>query len=54
MNCRCLRLSGRPSVCQQVCLHDNSSPDQARITKFGTGVQNTLDKIPIVLRGDLP
>ena len=30
------------------CPHDNSSPVQARITKFGPGKQNTLVKIPIV------
>ena len=36
------------------CLHDNSSPVQARITKFGQEKQNTLVKIPIVLRGNWP
>ena len=30
------------------CPHYNSSPIQARITKFGPDVQNTLVKIPIV------
>ena len=30
------------------CPHDNSSPVQARITKFGPEKQNTLVKIPIV------
>ena len=30
------------------CLHHNSPPIQARITKFGPEVQNTLVKIPIV------
>ena len=29
----------------------NSSPIQARITKFGSEVQNTLVKIPIVFLG---
>ena len=33
----------------QTCLHDYSSPIQARITKFGPEVQNTLVKIPIIL-----
>ena len=33
--CRCLRLSVRQSVRHQVCPRDNSSPVQARITKFG-------------------
>ena len=36
------------------CPHDNSSPVQARITKFGPEKQNTLVKIPIVLRGNWP
>ena len=31
------------------CPHHNSSPIQARITKFGPEVQNTLVEIPIVL-----
>ena len=31
-----------------VCMHHNSSPIQARITKFGPEVQNTLIKIPRV------
>ena len=30
----------------------NSSPIQARVTKFGPEVQTTLVKIPIVLRSD--
>ena len=30
-----------------VCRHDNTSPVCARITKFGTKVQNTWVKIPI-------
>ena len=34
------------SVCQpRVCPHHNSPPVQARITKFGPEVQNTLVKI---------
>ena len=36
------------------CPHHNSSPIQARITKFGPEVQNTLVKIPIVLGGNWP
>ena len=36
------------------CPHDNSSPVQARITKFGPEKQNTLVKIPIVLGGNWP
>ena len=31
------------------CSHNNSSPVQARITKFGSEVQNTLVTIPIIL-----
>ena len=30
------------------CPHDNSSPVQARVTRFGREKQNTLVKIPIV------
>ena len=49
---RCLRLPVRPSVRQsirhQVCPRDNSSLIQARITKFGPEVQNTLLKVRIV------
>ena len=30
------------------CPHDNSLPDQDGITKFGSEVQNTLVKIPVV------
>ena len=43
-------------VCVSVTslLHDNSSPVQARITKFGADVQNTLIKIHIVLGSDCP
>ena len=36
------------------CPHHNSSPIQARITKFWPEVQNNLDKIPIVLGGNWP
>ena len=36
------------------CPHDNSSPVQVRITKFGPEKQNTLVKIPIVLGGNWP
>ena len=47
------------SVCVRVyqslaCLHDNSSAVQARITKFGTEVQNTLVDIPISFGDDRP
>ena len=45
-------LSLHVSVCVHqslACPHDNSSPVQARITKFGPEKQNTLVKIPIVL-----
>ena len=34
------------------CLHDNSSPVQARATKFGQELLNTLIKIPVVLGVD--
>ena len=42
-----------PCVCMCVyqsraCPHDNSSPIQARITKFGPEMQNTLVYVPIV------
>ena len=52
--CRCLRLCVCVSVClcvcqSRVCPRDNSSPVQARITKFGAQMQNTLVKVPIVL-----
>ena len=36
------------------CLHHNSLPIQARITKFGPEVENSLVKIPIVLDGNWP
>ena len=36
------------------CPHYNSSPNQAKITKFGPEVQNTFVKIPIVLGGNWP
>ena len=51
--CRCLCLC----VCvyqSLACPHDNSSPVQASITKFGPEKQNTLVKIPIVLGGNWP
>ena len=42
----------RPPECQPfACPHDNLWPIQARITKFGPEVQNTLVKICIVLGG---
>ena len=41
------------SVCQsRVCLRDNSSPVQARITKFRVQMQNTLVRVLIVLWGE--
>ena len=52
--CRCPCPSARPSVRHQVCPCDNSSPVQARITKFGSKMQNTLVKVPIVLGGNQP
>ena len=42
----------RPSVRHQVCQRDNSSPVQARITKFRPKMQHTLFKVPIVLGGN--
>ena len=44
----------RPSVRHQVCPRDNSSPVQARITKFAPKMQNTLVKVPVVLGGNQP
>ena len=41
----------RPSVCCQVCPRDNSTPVQARLTKFGQKMQNTLAMVPIVFWG---
>ena len=58
--CHCLRLCVCVclSVCQsRVCPRDNSSPVQARITKFGVQMQKTLVKVPIVFLwggGDQP
>ena len=53
--CVCVCLYVCLSVCQsRVCPRDNSSPVQARITKFGAQMQNTLVKILIVLWGDRP
>ena len=53
-----LRVLSLPeSVCvyqSLACPHDNSSPVQARITKFGPEKQNTLVKIPIVFGGNWP
>ena len=52
---RVLSLSVSVCVYQSLaCPHDNSSPVQARITKFGPEKQNTLVKIPIVLGGNWP
>ena len=53
--CLCVRVFVRPCVCQsRACLHDNSPLVQARITKFGTKVQKTLVKVPIVFGDDRP
>ena len=44
--CSCVRLY----VYQlRACLCENSSPDRARITKFGQEMQNNLVRLPIVL-----
>ena len=43
------------SVCQSLaCPRDNSGPVQARIAKFGSKIQKTLVKVPIVLGGNWP
>ena len=53
--CVCMCVCVCLYVCQsRVCPCDNSSPVQARITKFGAQMQNTLVKVPIVLWGDRP
>ena len=49
--CRCLCVCVYQSL---ACPHDNSSPVQARITKFGPEKQDTLVKIPFVLGGNWP
>ena len=49
--CRCLCVCVYQSL---ACPDDNSSPVQARITKFGPEKQNTLVKFPIVLGGNWP
>ena len=38
----------------RACPHDNSSPIQARITKLGPEMQNTLVWVPIVFGDDRP
>ena len=46
---------GSVCVCvyqSRACPHDNSSPIQARITKFGPEMQNTLVWVPIVFGDD--
>ena len=49
--CVCISVS----ACQPwACPHDNLWPIQARITKFGSEVQNTLVKITIVLGWNWP
>ena len=56
--CRCprpsVRLSVRLSIRHQVCPRNNSSPVQARITKFWPKMQSTLVKVPVVLGGNQP
>ena len=50
--CRCLRLCVCVCLCvceSLACRRDNSGPVQARITKFGSKMQKTLVKVPIVL-----
>ena len=43
-----------PSIRHQVCQRDNSSPVQARPTKFGPKMRNTLVKVSIVFGGNRP
>ena len=57
--CCCLHLYiyVHVSVCvyqSLACPHDNSGPVQARITKFGLKLQNTLVKVPIVFGSNQP
>ena len=53
--CVCVSVCVCESVCQSLaCLCNNSGPVQARITKFGSKMQNTLVKVPIVLGGNWP
>ena len=55
----CVCVSFRVAVCVCVyqslaCPHDNSSTVQARITKFGSEMRNTLVKMLIIFEGDRP
>ena len=53
----CVYGSVCPCVCvyqSRACPHDNSSPIQAQITKFGPEMQNTLVWVPIVFGDDWP
>ena len=51
--CHCLHLC--VCVCQSLaCPCDNLGPVQARIAKFGSKMQKTLVKVPIVLGGNWP
>ena len=51
----CVCMCVRPCVYQSLaCPRDNSSHLQARITKFGVEVQNTLVDVSIVFRVDRP
>ena len=55
--CHRLRLWVCVCVCvyqSRACPDDNSSPIQARITKFGPEMQNTLVWVPIVFGDDRP
>ena len=57
--CHRLRMGVCPCPCVCVyqslaCPHDYSSAVQARITKFGSEMQNTLVKMPIIFGGDQP
>ena len=55
--CHRLRLCVCPCVCvcqSLACPRDNLGPIQARIAKFGSKMQKTLVKVPIVLRGNWP
>ena len=53
--CVCVCVSVCLCVCQSLaCPRDNSGPVQTRIAKFGPTMQNTLVKVPIVLRGNRP
>ena len=53
--CLCIGPCVCVCMCQSLpCPHDKSSSVQARITKFGTEVQNILGKIPLIFGDDRP